>query len=130
MEQGPGEVQAEGGASPLGNVQQPDVGPYVSSEVFVQGIAIAWRHMRSQERKAIRACCRAGRLQHDRMLSKLRLHLEGSNDPYPLLGCQRNVTSPAQLRTFMQAIVGRGASLQSLSLWFKDSCAGQGVAQL
>ncbi len=92
----------------------------VSAEAFLQGTTIAWGHLQPAERKAIRACCRAGRLQHDRLLGELRVTLgDGaplSSGPDP----NRAPPPPSQLRASLQGLMGRGARPQSLSLSFVD----------
>lgn len=88
---------------------------HVSAEVFLQATSLAWGHLRREERKAIRASCRAGRQQHDRLLCGLRLKL-GRVTPQG----EEFKPLPPELRSSLQAAVGRGARPQSLTLRFKD----------
>lgn len=66
---------------------------------------IAWEHLQPAERKALRATCRAGRLQHDGLLSELRLTLGCGGSPEEHSnGNERHEgkdeePSPPQLRT-------------------------------
>ncbi len=121
----------EGSPPPTQQVaSQPPAVRHVSAESFLQGTTIAWGHLQPAERKAIRACCRAGRLQHDRLLGELRLSLGKSMpqrdglDPGPLL------PAPSQVLSSLLAAVGRGARPQLLELWFKDANDEQREAQL
>ncbi len=102
----------------------------VSSEAFLQAASVAWGHLRREERKAVRASCRSGRQQHDRLLCDLYLTL-GHLHPHHLgVQPEQSPPSPPELRASLQAALGRGARPQELSLCFKDSHDGRREAQL
>ncbi len=111
---------------------RPTAGPcHVSSSAFLAATCVAWAHLQPAERKAIRASCRAGRLQHDSLLVDLRLTL-GTASPDSSTGNATNLTNPEpnQLRSSLHGVLGRGARLQSLAVRFRDSKDGQREAQL
>ncbi len=91
-----------------------------SAESFLAATCIAWGHLQPAERKAIRACCRAGRLQHDGLLTDLRLKF-GNGRPR-----RDDYEAPmsSQLRSSLLGVVGRGARLRSLAISFNDPCGG------
>ncbi len=102
---------------------------HVSADAFLAATCIAWSHLQPAERKAIRACCRAGRLQHDRLLSHLRLTL-GPSSPDGSSSQAPTILEPHQLRDSLHGVLGRGARLQSLAVRFGDSRDGRREAQL
>ncbi len=131
MEQGAGVVQQEGEELLPGSAEQPDAGAHASAEAFLQGTTIAWSYLEPAERKAIRACCRAGRLQHDRMLGQLRVCLGRSVPGGSSLGPGATSPSPSQLHASLQAMVDRGARPQILRMAFENANdGGQREAQL
>ncbi len=105
---------------------------HVSAEAFLQATTVALGHLESKAQKAIRATCRAGRLQHDRLLTHMRLtlgretHLEGS----PGGAASQGPSTPQQLLESLHAAVGRGARPQSLAVCFRDHADGRREAQL
>ncbi len=125
----------------LDAVQQPEPRPgsvrhpaaaRVSAEAFLQAACIAWGRLQPAERKVIRACCRAGRLQHDRLLCDLRLTLgsgpalqQGNREPSTTMQA-----TPQQIKASLHAAMGRGARLQSLSVRVKEGADGHREAQL
>ncbi len=87
-------------------------------ETFLQVTTILWKHLQAPERKAIRSSCRGGLQQHDRLLDDLHItlgpdtgHGEGEPDPW-------HSPPPHQLRTSLQAVLGRGTQLQTLAIFF------------
>lgn len=105
---------------------QPPAPRHASGEAFFQAIAVAWGHLQRYERKAIRATCRAGRLQHDSLITHLRMRLGGDTEVYG-----DPSQSPPRLRALLQAVLGRGARLQVLTVCFSEtSFEGQEEAQL
>ncbi len=102
---------------------------HVSADAILAATCIAWEHLQPAERKAIRACCRAGRLQHDSLLSHLRLTL-GPSSPDGSSSQAPTIPEPHQLRSSLHGVLGRGARLQSLAVRFGDSKDGQREAQL
>ncbi len=111
-------TQHEAGSRPDAS-EQPDASAHASAEAFLQGTTVAWSYLQPAERKAIRACCSAGRLQHDRMLAELRLGSSSCSLP-----------SPGEVRGSLQAVVGRGARLQALVARFRSGDVGLREAQL
>ncbi len=110
--------------------QQPTASPrHVSAEAFFYATCVAWAHLQPAERKAIRASCRAGRLQHDSLLLDLRLTL-GTSSPDGPPSQDPTIPEPHQLRTSLHGVLGRGARLQSLAVRFGDSKDGRREAQL
>ncbi len=113
------------GARPAAGTKPP-AARHVSTEAFLQATCIAWHILGAAERKAIRACCRSGRLQHDSLLTDLRISLgyhppndacdgesaEPAGDPSP---------TPAQLRGSLQGVVSRGSRLHSLTVTLRNS---------
>ncbi len=102
----------------------------VSAEAFLQCTTVAWSHLQPAERKAIRACCWAGRLQHDRMLAKLRLFLGDGASLWRAPDPNRAPPPAPQLRASLQGVVGRGARPRSNFLYFPKRCNDQNEANL
>ncbi len=98
-------------------VSQPPTCCHVSSEAFLQATTVAWGHLQKAERKAIRATCHSGRLQHDRLLTHLHLTLGDVTQQY-----DDPSQCPHRLRASLQAVIRRGARLRCLSLCFMDPC--------
>ncbi len=129
MEAVPQPPQQHGGAH-VAAAPPPPAPRRVSAEAFLQGTTIAWGHLQLAERRAIRACCRAGRLQHDRLLAKLRVVLRDGAPPSSGPDPNRAPPPPSQLRTSLQGVVGRGARPQSLFMYFVERCNRQNEANL
>ncbi len=110
-------------------MSQPPAPRHVSAEAFLQATTVAWGHLESEERKAIRATCRAGRLQHDSLLTHLQLTL-GSDGMRQWYDDDDPNEAPERLRASLQAVVGRGARLRSLSVSFMDPCVERKEDQL
>ncbi len=115
---------------------QPPSARRVSPEAFLQATCIAWGLLAPAERKAIRTTCRSGRLQHDSLLTHLRVTLGHVCAKQPVEGApsQRPRTwpspTPSQLEGVLRAVVSRGARLLSLTVWFKDGNDEQREAKL
>ncbi len=103
---------------------QPPAARQLSTEAFLQATCIAWRHLQSAERKVIRTTCRSGRLQHDSLLTHLRITLggnphNGAQDGEAAAGhAAVSSPTPAQLRGSLQGVVSRGARLHALTVTF------------
>ncbi len=122
--------------------------PQTSTDAFIQATCIAWQHLQPADRKAVRASCRGGRLQHDRLLTHLQLTLgatrpqeaidagNNNNNYYKNNNNENKITiahgSPAagQIRTSLQGVLARGARLGSLAVCFTDDRDGSREAQL
>ncbi len=116
----------------------------VSPEAFMRVVSVAWSHLKPPARKAIRATCRSGRLQHDSLLTDLRIVL-GQGGPrkrgtpkavrqqqqrQQQQQEQQREPTPQELRASLQAVLGRGARLQALKVRFKDAKDDGRQAQL
>ncbi len=125
-------MESAPGTAPGAEPQQPEQriaacrphGPTprpASAESFLAATCIAWGHLQPAERKAIRACCRAGRLQHDSLLTDLKLTLGMSSALE-----EHNYSAPtlSELRASLEAVVDRGARLQSLTVQFHNPGGG------
>ncbi len=117
----------------------PPSARHASTDAFLQATCTAWGHLQPADRKAVRASCRGGRLQHDRLLTHLQLTL-GATRPQEAAGAgysNNNITSSAlgsptadQIRASLQAVLARGARLGSLTICFTDDRDGRREAQM
>lgn len=96
-------------------------------DACLQGMSVAWGYLQPENRKAVRATCRDGRQLHDRHTTHLRLTL--GRDPGQREQ-QQQQPSLTELRASLDAVVQRGARLQSLTVWFRDASNGRRKAQL
>lgn len=113
----------------------------VSPEAFMRAVSVAWGHLKPPARKAIRATCRSGRLQHDSLLTELHIVL-GEGGPRKKGATkaarqqqqqeqqQQSEPTSQELRISLQAVLGRGARLQALKVRFQDGQDDGRQAQL
>ncbi len=126
------------GAAPLPSAR------HASTDASLQAACTAWDHLQPADRKAVRASCRGGRLQHDRLLTHLQLTLgatrpqeaadagygNGHNNENNMINIAHGSPTAEQIRASLQAVLGRGARLGSLAVYFTDDRDGSRDAQL